>query len=208
MRYAMSNIKNVVFDFGGVLVDWNPHHLYDKYFGSSEKATWFLENICRYSWNLQMDKGKPFSEGVAELQAIYPEWSEAIGIYHTRWIEMMGGEVEGTPDLLRRLKAAGYRVFGLSNWSMETFPLVRDEFPIFKELEGKVISGEELMVKPEPEIYHCLFKRYGLVPEESIFVDDNADNVAASIREGMPAIRFVGAQELERELREVYGLEF
>lgn len=208
MRCAMSNIKNVVFDFGGVLVDWNPHHLYDKYFGSSEKATWFLENICRYSWNLQMDKGKPFSEGVAELQAIYPEWSEAIGIYHTRWIEMMGGEVEGTPDLLRRLKAAGYRVFGLSNWSMETFPLVRDEFPIFKELEGKVISGEELMVKPEPEIYHCLFKRYGLVPEESIFVDDNADNVAASIREGMPAIRFVGAQELERELREVYGLEF
>ena len=204
----MSNIKNVVFDFGGVLVDWNPHHLYDKYFGSSEKATWFLENICRYSWNLQMDKGKPFSEGVAELQAIYPEWSEAIGIFHTRWIEMMGGEVEGTPDLLRRLKAAGYRVFGLSNWSMETFPLVRDEFPIFKELEGKVISGEELMVKPEPEIYHCLFKRYGLVPEESIFVDDNADNVAASIREGMPAIRFVGAQELERELREVYGLEF
>jgi 2-haloacid dehalogenase len=204
----MSNIRNVVFDFGGVLVDWNPHHLYDKYFGSSEKATWFLENICRYSWNLQMDKGKPFSEGVAELQAIYPEWSEAIGIYHTRWIEMMGGEVEGTPDLLRRLKAAGYRVFGLSNWSMETFPLVRDEFPIFKELEGKVISGEELMVKPEPEIYHCLFERYGLVPEESIFVDDNADNVAASIREGMPAIRFVGAQELERELREVYGLEF
>ena len=204
----MSNIKNVVFDFGGVLVDWNPHHLYDKYFGSSEKATWFLENICRYSWNLQMDKGKPFSEGVAELQAIYPEWSEAIGIYHTRWIEMMGGEVEGTPDLLRRLKAAGYRVFGLSNWSMETFPLVRDEFPIFKELEGKVISGEELMVKPEPEIYHCLFERYSLVPEESIFVDDNADNVAASIREGMPAIRFVGAQELERELREVYGLEF
>ncbi len=208
MRCAMSNIKNVVFDFGGVLVDWNPHHLYDKYFGSSEKATWFLENICRYSWNLQMDKGKPFSEGVAELQAIYPEWSEAIGIYHTRWIEMMGGEVEGTPDLLRRLKAAGYRVFGLSNWSMETFPLVRDEFPIFKELEGKVISGEELMVKPEPEIYHCLFERYELVPEESIFVDDNADNVAASIREGMPAIRFVGAQELERELREVYGLEF
>ena len=208
MRYTMSNIRNVVFDFGGVLVDWNPHHLYDKYFGSSEKATWFLENICRYSWNLQMDKGKPFSEGVAELQAIYPEWSEAIGIYHTRWIEMMGGEVEGTPDLLRRLKAAGYRVFGLSNWSMETFPLVRDEFPIFKELEGKVISGEELMVKPEPEIYHCLFERYSLVPEESIFVDDNADNVAASIREGMPAIRFVGAQELERELREVYGLEF
>ncbi|MBE6220384.1 MAG: HAD family phosphatase [Rikenellaceae bacterium] len=208
MRYAMSNIKNVVFDFGGVLVDWNPHHLYDKYFGSSEKATWFLENICRYSWNLQMDKGKLFSEGVAELQAIYPEWSEAIGIYHTRWIEMMGGEVEGTPDLLRRLKAAGYRVFGLSNWSMETFPLVRDEFPIFKELEGKVISGEELMVKPEPEIYHCLFERYSLVPEESVFIDDNADNVAGAKAVGMKAVQFVGAQALERTLSEEYGLKF
>jgi 2-haloacid dehalogenase len=204
----MKSIKNVVFDFGGVLVDWNPHHLYDKYFGSEEKATWFLENICLYSWNLQMDKGKPFAEGIAELQAQHPEWSEAIEIYHSRWIEMMGGEVDGTPDLLRRLKAAGYRVFGLSNWSTETFPLVRDEFPIFKELEGKVISGEELMVKPEPEIYHCLFERYSLVPSESVFVDDNADNVAASIREGMPAIRFVGAKELERELKEVYGLEF
>lgn len=204
----MSNIKNVVFDFGGVLVDWNPYHLYDKYFGSSEKATWFLENICRYSWNLQMDKGKLFSEGVAELQAIYPEWSEAIGIYHTRWIEMMGGEVEGTPDLLRRLKAAGYRVFGLSNWSMETFPLVRDEFPIFKELEGKVISGEELMVKPEPEIYHCLFERYSLVPEESVFIDDNADNVAGAKAVGMKAVQFVGAQALERTLSEEYGLKF
>jgi len=204
----MSNIKNVVFDFGGVLVDWNPHHLYDKYFGSSEKATWFLENICRYSWNLQMDKGKLFSEGVAELQAIYPEWSEAIGIYHTRWIDMMGGEVEGTPDLLRRLKAAGYRVFGLSNWSMETFPLVRDEFPIFKELEGKVISGEELMVKPEPEIYHCLFERYSLVPEESVFIDDNADNVAGAKAVGMKAVQFVGAQALERTLSEEYGLKF
>ena len=204
----MSSIKNIVFDFGGVLVDWNPHHLYDKYFGSAEKATWFLENICRYSWNLQMDKGKPFAEGVTELQAIYPEWSEAIAIYHTRWIEMMGGEVDGTPDLLRRLKAAGYRVFGLSNWSMETFPLVRDEFPIFKELEGKVISGEELMVKPEPEIYHCLFERYSLVPSESVFIDDNADNVAGAKAVGMKAVQFVGAQALERTLSEEYGLKF
>ena len=204
----MSKIKNVVFDFGGVLVDWNPHNLYDKYFGSREKATWFLENICRYSWNLQMDKGRPFAEGVAELQAEYPEWSEAIGIYHTRWIEMMGSEVEGMADILRRLKAAGYRVYGLSNWSMETFPLVRDQYPIFNELEGRVISGEEFMIKPEPEIYHCLFERYSLTPSESIFIDDNADNVAASIREGMPAVQFVGAEALERELKEVYGLEF
>ena len=103
-------IKNVVFDFGGVLVDWNPHYLYDKYFGSREKADWFLENVCRYSWNIQMDAGKPFAEGIAELQSEFPEWSEAIEIYHSRWIEMMNGQIEGSVDILRRLKSAGYKI--------------------------------------------------------------------------------------------------
>ena len=201
-------IKNIVFDFGGVLVDWNPHHLYDKYFGSSEKADWFLKNICLYSWNLQMDGGKPFAEGVAELQAQYPEWTEAIGIYHTRWIEMMGGQFDDTVDVLRRLKAAGYRVFGLSNWSMETFPLVLDKYPVFQELEGMVVSGEEHLIKPDAAIYNRLLGRYQLQAEESLFIDDNADNVAGAKAVGMEAVRFVGAKELERALREDYGLKF
>ena len=204
----MANIKNVVFDFGGVLVDWNPHHLYDKYFGSVEKATWFLENICRYAWNLQMDKGKPFAEGVAELQAIYPEWSEAIGIYHTRWIEMMGGEVEGTAEVLKRLKAAGYNIYGLSNWSMETFPLVSDKYSIFKELQGMVVSGQEHLIKPDAAIYNCLLERFSLEPSESVFIDDNADNVEGARKVGMHAIHFKSAEQLEQELKEVYGLEF
>lgn len=204
----MKNIKNVVFDFGGVLVDWNPHHLYDKYFGSEEKATWFLENICLYSWNLQMDKGKPFAEGIAELQAQHPEWAEAIGIYHSRWIEMMGGEVEGTGEVLRRLKTAGYKVYGLSNWSMETFPLVRDKYPIFNELEGRIVSGEEFMIKPDAEIYHCLLERYSLEAAECVFVDDNADNVVGARNVGMHAIQFKNAEQLEQELKEKYGLEF
>ena len=122
----MTQIKNIVFDFGGVLVDWNPRYLYDKYFGDAEQSQWFLDNICLYSWNLQMDGGKPFAEGVKELQAEHPEWSEAIAIYHTRWVEMMGGEVAGTADVLRRAKAAGYKIYGLTNWSAETFPMIRD----------------------------------------------------------------------------------
>ena len=172
-------MKNIVFDFGRVLVDWNPHHLYDKYFGSWEKAEWFLNNICLYSWNLQMDGGKPFAEGVAELQAEHPEWSEAIAIYHTRWIEMMGGEIEGMSDILRRLKEAGYGVYGLTNRSSETFPLVKDKYPIFGLLDGKVDSGEEHLLKPDAAIYKCLLERYGLQ-----------------------------AEELERELKELYGLQF
>ena len=201
-------MKNIVFDFGGVLVDWNPHHLYDKYFGSVEKAEWFLNNICLYSWNIQMDGGKPFAEGVAELQAEYPEWSEAIAIYHTRWIEMMGGEIAGMADIVKRLKVAGYGVYGLTNWSSETFPLVKDKYAIFKQLDGMVVSGEEHLLKPDAAIYKCLLERYNLQAEESLFVDDNADNVTGARNVGMKAVRFTSVAELERELKDVYGLQF
>lgn len=201
-------MKNIVFDYGAVLVDWNPHHLYDKYFGSVEKAEWFLNNICLYSWNIQMDGGKPFAEGVAELQAQYPEWSEAIAIYHTRWIEMMGGEIEGMSSLVQRLKVAGYRVFGLTNWSSETFPLVRDKYPIFSLMEGMVVSGEEHLLKPSAAIYNCLLERYGLRAEESLFVDDNLANVEGARAVGMQGVQFISAEELERTLKEEYGLVF
>ncbi len=201
-------MKNIVFDFGGVLVDWNPHHLYDKYFGSREKAEWFLNNICLYSWNLQMDGGKPFAEGVAELQAEHPEWSEAIAIYHTRWIEMMNGEIEGMVSVIRRLKMAGYGVYGLTNWSAETFPMVRDTYPVFQEFDGIVVSGEEYLLKPDAAIYKCLLERYALQAEESLFVDDNADNVAGARNVGMKAIQFTSAVELERELKDVFGMQF
>lgn len=201
-------MKNIVFDFGGVLVDWNPHHLYDKYFGSREKAEWFLNNICLYSWNLQMDGGKPFAEGVAELQAEHPEWSEAIAIYHTRWIEMMNGEIEGMASVIRRLKMAGYGVYGLTNWSAETFPMVRDTYPVFQEFDGIVVSGEEHLLKPDAAIYKCLLERYALQAEESLFVDDNADNVVGARNVGMKAIQFTSAEELERELKDVFGLQF
>ena len=202
----MTQIKNIVFDFGGVLVDWNPRYLYDKYFGDEQQAQWFLDNICLYSWNLQMDGGKPFAEGVAELQAEHPEWAEAIGIYHTRWVEMMGGEVEGTADVLRRLKEKGYGIYGLTNWSAETFPLIRDTYPVFGEFDGIVVSGEEHLLKPNAAIYHCLFERYNLQPEESIFIDDNADNVAAAKAVGMESVRFVDAATLVQQLAE-FGIE-
>ena len=204
----MKPLKNIIFDFGGVLVDWNPRYLYDKYFGDEERSEWFLNNICLYSWNLQMDGGKPFAEGVSELQAQHPEWKEAIAIYHTRWVEMMGGEVEGTADVLRRLKAAGYKIYGLTNWSAETFPMIRDTYPVFGEFDGIVVSGEEHLLKPDAAIYRCLLERYALTPAESIFIDDNEANVAAALDLGLEAHRFLGATELERSLREDYGLEF
>ncbi len=202
----MTQIKNIVFDFGGVLVDWNPRYLYDKYFGDEAQSQWFLDNICLYSWNLQMDGGRPFAEGVAELQAEHPEWAEAIGIYHTRWVEMMGGEVEGTASVLRRLKAKGYGIYGLTNWSAETFPMIRDTYPVFGEFDGIVVSGEEHLLKPNAAIYHCLLERYNLQAEELIFIDDNADNVAAAKAVGMESVRFADAATLVQQLAE-YGIE-
>jgi 2-haloacid dehalogenase len=154
-----------------------------------------------------MDGGKPFAEGVAELTAQYPEWAEAIEIYHTRWGEMIGGEVEGTADLVRRLKAAGYGVYGLTNWSMETYPMIRDRYEVFSLFDGIVVSGEEYLLKPDKAIYNCLLERYGLQPEESIFLDDNADNVAGAEAVGMKALRFESALQAEQELKECYGIE-
>ena len=204
----MSKIKNIVFDFGGVLIDWNPRYLYRSYFaGDEERMEWFLQNVCTYPWNIQMDGGKPFAEGVEELTAQHPEWAEAIGVYHTRWTEMIGGEVEGTASLIKRLKAAGYRVFGLTNWSMETYPLIRDNYEVFSLFEGVVVSGEEHLLKPEARIYRCLLNRYGLNAEESVFLDDNADNVAGAEAVGMEAIRFESAEQAEQELKSRFGIE-
>ena len=204
----MSAIKNIVFDFGGVLIDWNPRYLYYPYFnGDKEQAEWFLKNICNYAWNIQMDGGKPFAEGVAELTALHPEWAEAIEAYHLRWGEMIGGEVEGTASLVRRLKAAGYGVYGLTNWSMETYPMIRDSYEVFSLFEGIVVSGEECLLKPDKAIYECLLSRYGLQAEESLFLDDNADNVAGAEAGGMEAIRFESAHQAERELKERFKIK-
>ena len=203
----MTQIKNIVFDFGGVLVDWNPRYLYDKYFGDAEQSQWFLDNICLYSWNLQMDGGKPFAEGVKELQAEHPEWSEAIAIYHTRWVEMMGGEVAGTADVLRSAKAAGYKIYGLTNWSAETFPMIRDTYPVFQEFDGIVVSGEEHLLKPDAAIYRCLLERYALRAEESLFIDDNQDNVAAARAIGMEAVHFESAEQLVQVLEQQFGIK-
>ena len=134
---------NLIFDFGGVLIDWDPHHLYDPYFGDRARADWFLQNICTMEWNTQMDGGKPFAEGIAELSTRFPEWSKEIAMFHSQWTKMVGGPIPGMLELVRELKAAGHRLYGLSNWSAETFPLICDDYPVLKLLDGMVVSGFE-----------------------------------------------------------------
>lgn len=195
-------VTTIIFDFGAVLVDWNPHRMLDKYFGSVEKADWFIKNVCTSEWNTEMDGGKPFAQGIAERSAIYPEYAADIQAYYDRWIEMIGGEIPGMREVVAELKAKGYKLYGLTNWSAETFCLVRNEFPVFGLLDGMLVSGEEHLLKPSPEIFQRLVDRFGLTPSECLFIDDNAANVEGSIAFGIPAIRFFGVDSLREDLRE------
>lgn len=198
-------IRNIIFDFGAVLVDWNPHYVYDPYFGDPEKATWFIENICTAAWNKELDGGKPFSQGVAELSAQYPEWAPEIELYHRNWKKMMGGAIPGMYDLVADLKQAGYGIYGLTNWASETFYTIVDDYPVFSLLDGMVVSGDVRLLKPDAAIFNCLLDKYGLEAEESVFIDDNAENVAGAIAAGLSAIRFTGAAALREELAHLLG---
>ena len=190
-------IKNLIFDYGGVLLDWNPHYLYDPYFGDVEKAEWFLTHICTYEWNAQHDNGRPIAEGTAELIAEHPEWKKEIELYYGEFMKMMGGQIPGMEEYIKELKAKGFHVFGLSNWSEETFALVRPVYPILNLMEDMVISGIERMMKPDPRIFQLALQRFGIKAEETAFIDDNPNNVAAANALGITGILFEGKEQLE-----------
>ncbi len=194
-------MKDIVFDFGGVLIDWNPRYLYRKIFASEEEMEWFLSHVCTGEWNAQQDAGRPFAEGMALLKEKYPKYSAQIEDYFLRWDEMMGGAVRGTHEILRDLKRRGYRVFGLSNWSHETFPLAQARYDVFGLLDGIILSGEEKMIKPSPEIYQHLLSRFNLQAENCVFIDDNAANIAVARQLGFDGIKFENAFKLLEELK-------
>lgn len=199
--------RNIIFDFGAVLVDWNPHYVFDNYFGDRDKADRFLSEICNMEWNSQMDAGKSFDQGVAELSAVHPEWKKEIELYRDRWTDMMGDAVPGMYELVKSLKDRGLKIYGLTNWSAETFYRICDNYPVFSLLDGKVVSGEEHVIKPSPEIYRILIDRYGLVPEESVFIDDNPANAAAASALGIKGIVFTGAEALRETLDELLNAD-
>ena len=196
----MNKANVVIFDFGGVLVDWNPHYLYDPYFGSREKADWFLANICNSAWNVQMDGGKPFEEGIAERVGEYPEWEKEIRMYRSEWLKMMGGQISGMQEVVEDLKAQGYRLYGLTNWAADTFALVRHTYPVFDLLDGIVVSGEEKVAKPDPRIFRILLERYHITPSDAVFIDDNKPNTDAARALGLQTILFQSAEQLRESL--------
>jgi 2-haloacid dehalogenase len=195
----------VVFDLGGVLIDWDPRHLYRQLFDDLDEMERFLAEVTTAEWNLQQDAGRPFAEAVALLIEAHPERRELIEAFHTRWPEMLAGAIDEAVQVLADVHAAGVPVYALSNWSAETFPLTHDRFPFLDWFDGVVISGELGVVKPDPRIFQHLIDRFGLVPRQSVFIDDQPANVEAAARLGFTAIQFVNAAQLRREL-EALGL--
>lgn len=194
-------IENIVFDFGGVLVDWNPRYLYNDFFEDKQEMEYFLENICNSDWNELQDAGRPLDIATKKLQNEFPEYKEMIGRYYDDWEVMLKDEISENTRLLKPLKEKKYRLFGLSNWSAETFPLAFKRFPFFKEFEGIILSGEEKMIKPYKDIYHLLVNRYNIKAENSLFIDDNHKNILVADELGFHTIHFKGGVNLENELK-------
>lgn len=183
-------IKNIIFDFGGVLLDWNPRYLYKSYFNNDEEMEHFLADICNGEWNIRQDAGRPFAEAVKELQAKFPEYAEAIQMYDDDWEKMLKCELPESIDLLKELKFMGYGIYGLTNWSAEKIGYAFANYSFFSLFDGIVVSGVEKVVKPDRKIYKILLERYSLKPGECVFIDDNQDNVDMAKVLGINAIRF------------------
>lgn len=183
-------IKNIIFDFGGVLLDWNPRYLYKSYFNNDEEMEHFLADICNGEWNIRQDAGRPFAEALKELQAKFPEYAEAIQMYDDDWEKMLKCELPESIDLLKELKFMGYGIYGLTNWSAEKIGYAFANYSFFSLFDGIVVSGVEKVVKPDRKIYEILLERYSLKPGECVFIDDNQDNVDMAKVLGINAIRF------------------
>ena len=186
----------IVYDLGGVLIDWNPRHLYRELFEDEATMEWFLAEVCHGAWNEEQDRGRTFAAGIEEAAARHPDRRALIEAYFARWGEMMAGEIEGAVAILEELKNAGYELHALTNWSAETFPFARERFAFIEWFESILVSAEVGLIKPDPAIFQLLLERIGRTPAECVYIDDSAKNVAAAATLGFDAIAFEDAAQL------------
>ena len=194
-------IKNIIFDFGGVLMDWNPRYFFKDYFNDDDKMEYFLENIAQDEWNIEQDRGRSLSEGTEIQIKKFPEWEKEIRAYYDNWTVMLKSDIPQNVDVLRKLKNTDYQLFGLTNWSAETFPYALENYDFFQIFDGKiVVSGTEKLIKPDPAIWHILLERYHIQAGESVFIDDNPKNIEMAQSLGFATIHVTPDTNLEQEL--------
>jgi 2-haloacid dehalogenase len=199
-----ASIRAIIFDFGGVVVNWDPHNLYNKYFSNDRQAIdAFLNEIHFSAWNLNQDKGYPFARAVENLSAQFPQYADLIRAYDVEWEESIQGVFSETVDIMRKLKAAGYRLFGLSNWSAEKFALVKHKYEAFNLFERIIVSGEVRLVKPDPAIFRLLLQKIQLKPEECLLIDDSVDNIESARKMGFAIHHFTSPARLDESLQKL-----
>lgn len=196
----MVAFDTIVFDIGGVLVDWDPRHLYRKLFHDTAEMETFLFEVCNDAWMLEQDRGRTLADGAAALKALHPDKADMIDAFGSRWPEMFQGAMAESVAVLADLKGRGMDLYALSNWPAETWPFALESFPFLTWFDGHVVSGQEGIVKPDPRIYRLLFERYEIAPTSAVFIDDKALNVTAAEGAGMYGIRYTGAPALRQTL--------
>ena len=201
----MVEIKAVIFDYGGVLMDWNPYYLLRKLLPNDTEIARFLEEINFSYWNYECDKGYPFAQVVEELSQKFPHRAEVIHQFDVRWLETIGGVFSGTEEILKSLKSREFPIYGLSNWSDEKFDLVRPKYEFFNWFNDMVISGKEKVAKPDPAIYQLLLSRNHLDPRECIYIDDSETNIRTGRQLGLNCVQYQSSGQL-REALAGFGL--
>ena len=195
-------IKTIIFDLGGVLIDWNPEYLYlDIFEGDRVKMNAFFEQVCTMDWNENQDAGYPLSKATEDRIALFPEYETLIKIYYGRWEEMLGEAISGSVQILKKLiDDPKFRVVALTNWSAETFPVALKRFDFLHWFEGIVVSGTEKTRKPYPEIYQITLDRFNIAPSEALFIDDNLRNIKGAEALGINGIHFSTPEKLIKDL--------
>jgi 2-haloacid dehalogenase len=196
-----TDIDAVVFDLGGVLIDWNPRHLYRQLFGKDvDGMERFLAEVCTQTWNEKQDAGRSWEEAIAEATAAHPKYAALISAYRERWEEMLGGPLADSVTVLDELRGSGIRLYALTNWSQHTFPFALARYPFLQWFEDIVVSGREGLIKPDPAIFKLLSSRFGIEASRSVFIDDAPKNVEAATQLGYHAIQFCNAHQLRGDL--------
>lgn len=197
----MKKFDTIIFDLGGVLIDWNPRYLFKHFFVSHEAMEHFLSEVCSTDWNEMQDAGRSFSEATDLLISEFPEYKNEIQMYYQRWVEMLGGPIHDTVKILSALKdSKSYRMYALTNWSDESFPLAYEMYEFLHWFDGILVSGAEKMKKPDPQIFELLLDRFDINREAAIFIDDNRKNIDAAINLGIMSLHFNSPDQCRSEL--------
>jgi 2-haloacid dehalogenase len=198
----MSKYKTIIFDLGGVLIDWNPLYVYDdNYFESDEKRKEFFETVCTSDWNEEQDAGRSIVTATWDLIKKFPQWEQPIRDFYGRWTEMLKAPIPGTVQIFRELRDSGkYSIYALTNWQAGLFDIALVRYDFLDWFDGRVVSGEEKMRKPFPEFYQRLLDRYNVQPGEAVFIDDNLRNIKAAQAMGIESIHFTTPENLRAEL--------